>query len=108
MIRRGPWKLNYYHGYDRPQLFNLEEDSREWHDLGGDSAYSEIRHELLAEVLKGWSGEGVFRRAETAAHDRQILEIFHQNSTQHSRHSSAYDPPDRWAAPDGCNIFPEI
>jgi len=107
MIRRGPWKLNYYHGYDRPQLFNLKEDPHEWHDLGGDSAYSEIRHELLAEVLQDWSGEAVLRRTETATHDRQILEMFHQK-TQHSSHSSADDPPDRWTAPDGCNIFPEI
>ena len=107
MIRRGLWKLNYYHGYDRPQLFNLEEDPHEWHDLGGDSDYSEIRHELLAEVLKDWSGEAVLRRTETATHDRQILEMFHQK-TQHSRRSPADDLPDRWTAPDGCNIFPEI
>ena len=28
MIRRGPWKLVYYHGLPS-QLFNLEEDPRE-------------------------------------------------------------------------------
>ena len=88
-------------------MFNLEEDLHEWHDRGGDSDYSEIRHELLAEVLKDWSSEAVLRRTEIATHDRQILEMFHQK-TQHSRRSPADDLPDQWTAPDGCNIFPEI
>ena len=32
MIRSGPWKLNYYHGF-RPQLFNLDDDPHETRDL---------------------------------------------------------------------------
>ncbi|MCZ6678379.1 MAG: sulfatase-like hydrolase/transferase [Candidatus Poribacteria bacterium] len=102
MIRRGPWKLNDYHGYDRPQLFNLESDPGEWNDLGGDDSYADVRDELLAEVRAGWSGEEVLRTLEMAERDRQIFEKFSTNAR-----ISAGDPPDRWTAPDGCNIFPE-
>lgn len=39
LVRRGPWKLVYHHGYARPQLFNLGDDPPELHDLGGVPAY---------------------------------------------------------------------
>jgi choline-sulfatase len=103
MIRRGPWKLNYYHGYDRPQLFNLESDPEEWNDLGDDDSYASIRDELLAEIHKGWSGELILHALETVQPDRKVLSEFRKNAR-----SSDDDPPDRWAAPDGCNVFPEI
>ena len=102
MIRRGPWKLNYYHGYEHPQLFNLESDPEEWNDLGSDESYSDIRNELLAEVRAGWSGEEVMRAIEIAQKDRDTLREFQRNTR-----ISTGDPPDRWTAPDGCNIFPE-
>lgn len=54
MIRRGPWKLNYYHGM-RPQLFNLDEDPNEWNDRWNDPACRAIVDELQARVLEGWN-----------------------------------------------------
>lgn len=96
MIRRGPWKLNYYHGYNRPQLFNLESDPEEWNDLGDDDSYAHIRDELLAEVRKGWSGAEVLSAIEAAQWDRHILGEFQRNAR-----ISTDDPPDR------CNVFPE-
>jgi len=102
MIRRGPWKLNYYHGYDRPQLFNLESDPEEWNDLGDDDSHAAIRDELLAEVQAGWSGENILRTLEMVGSDREILRKFQKQSRV-----ATGDPPDRWNAPDGCNIFPE-
>jgi choline-sulfatase len=102
MIRRGPWKLNYYHGYKHPQLFNLESDPGEWEDLGADDSYASIRDELLAEVRNEWSGEEILRILETVQRDRQIITEFRRNSR-----TTSGDPPDRWTAPDGCNVFPE-
>ena len=103
MIRRGPWKLNYYHGYDRPQLFNLDTDPGEWNDLAADSAYSTVRDELLDEVRAGWSGDTVLRTLETTQNDHQVLEDFARSARASTEHV-----PDRWTAPDGCNVFPEI
>ena len=103
MIRRGSWKLNHYHGYDRPQLFDLEADPGEWNDLADDSAHSTIRDELLAEVRTDWSGETVLRTLETTQNDDQVLEEFGR-----SARISTKDPPDRWTAPADCNVFPEV
>ena len=102
MIRRGGWKLNHYHRYDRPQLFNLETDPGEWNDLAADTVYSGIRDELLAEVKAGWSGETVLNTLETTQNDYQVLEQFGRNA-----HISTEDAPDLWTAPDDCNVFPE-
>jgi len=102
MIRRGPWKLNYYHGYDRSQLFNLESDPGEWNDLSNSDAYAAIRDELLVEVQAGWSGEQILAALEVTRKDSQILKEFYHNAR-----ISTVDPPDRWSAPNGCNIFPE-
>ena len=103
MIRRGGWKLNHYHGYDRPQLFDLEADPGEWNDLADDSAHSTIRDELLAEVRTDWSGETVLRTLETTQNDDQVLEEFDR-----SARISTKDSPDLWTAPADCNVFPEI
>ena len=103
MIRRGKWKLNCYHGYERPQLFDLETDPDEWHDLADDSAYSGIRDELLAEVRAGWSGETVLRTLATTRNDYRVLEEFAGNAR-----ISPETAPDVWTAPDGCNVFPEM
>ncbi|MFC1713065.1 sulfatase-like hydrolase/transferase [Candidatus Poribacteria bacterium] len=102
MIRRGPWKLNCYHGYDRPQLFNIESDPDEWNDLGNDDSYADIRDELLAEVQAGWSGAEVMNAIEIAQKDRDVLSKFQRNAR-----IGTGDPPNRWTAPDGCNLFPE-
>ena len=102
MVRRGPWKLNHYHGYDRPQLFNIDEDPGEWNDLAQDPAYADIRDELHAQVKEGWSGEYLLESIERLNQDQAVLREFGKAASV-----SSGDPPDRWSAPDGCNVFPE-
>ncbi len=103
MIRRGPWKLNYYHGYERPQLFHLGSDPGEWHDLGDDASHAAVRDELLTTVQKGWSGEEILRILHAAQTDRKVLTEYRRRACM-----STGDPPDRWTAPDRCNLFPEL
>jgi len=54
MIRRGPWKLNYYHGM-RPQLFHVEDDPQEVHDRWNDPACRDVAADLQARLLDGWN-----------------------------------------------------
>ena len=52
MIRSGPFKLNYYHGYEEVELFDLEADPEENHDLRNDPAYRSVREGLLARLRR--------------------------------------------------------
>ncbi len=45
MIRTDAWKYIHYEGF-RPQLFDLQNDPDEFHDLGDDPHYAEMRAEL--------------------------------------------------------------
>ena len=72
MIRRGPWKLNYYHGQPC-QLFDLQADPRERCDLADDPAHQETLAALKAEVLDGWDPERVAARLAALRTDRSIL-----------------------------------
>ncbi len=72
MIRRGPWKLNYYHGQPC-QLFNLQDDPRERCDLAADPAHQETLTALKTEVLDGWDPEWIAARMAALRADRSIL-----------------------------------
>jgi len=99
MVRRGPWKLNVYHGYDAPQLFNLDDDPDEWNDLGTDPAHAAVRQELLERVHEGWSPERIKARVKRVVSDYPILAAW----------GKAVRPPDpdHWVPPPGSNIFPQ-
>ena len=72
MIRRGPWKLNYYHGQPC-QLFNLQADPRERCDLAADPAHQETLAALKTEVLDGWDPAWIAARLAALRADRSIL-----------------------------------
>lgn len=72
MIRRGPWKLTYYH--NQPcQLFNLDEDPREMNDRAADPACRDQVKALTAEVLDGWDPEWISSRLDLWREERPIL-----------------------------------
>ena len=87
MIRSGPWKLIYYHGF-RPQLFNLDEAPNETRDLADDPAFVGIQSEVTDRVLDGWDPDLIRQRMRVLMSEQQILEAWASN----------VDPPDslRW------------
>lgn len=88
MIRRGPWKLNYYHRQE-PQLFNLEDDPDELRDRAGDAAAREIQAMLIAEVRRGWDPDVIaFHMAVKRAEGRIIQDWARQTQ-----------PPDQYRWP---------
>jgi choline-sulfatase len=58
MVRDGRWKYVHYVGH-RPQLFDLENDPQEAHDLGESAAHAEVRARLAAELAKVVDPEAV-------------------------------------------------
>ena len=78
MIRRGEWKLIYYHGIE-PQLFNLAEDPGEEHDRASDPGCQTICTELLAQVLDGWNPEEIAAAMARKRADTNILSEWARN-----------------------------
>lgn len=93
MVRRGPWKLVYYHGYPC-QLFNLEEDPVEMVDRSQDASCAEIVAALSAKVLQDWNPDVIARQMARQRADGRIL----------NRWASSTEPADqyRW------NLRPEM
>jgi choline-sulfatase len=97
MIRQGPWKLNHYHGYEQPQLFNLLEDPGEFNDLRDDPNCADVLSRLHRRVQEGWDGE----RIATAAAD-----IDTRRKEQYATAEPFRTPvKDSWEMPPGCNLF---
>ena len=105
MVRKGPWKLNYYHGYAAPQLFNLEEDPGEIIDRGKDPTYAEVREELLEVVRSHWSGHDVERAMKRKTKQRAVFQKWREciPSERYAKDTAQ----ERWKAPPDCNVFPE-
>ncbi len=56
MVHNGRFKLIYYPVGSRTQLFDLQEDPRELHDLGASAAHAAIRAELTKILLHELNG----------------------------------------------------
>ena len=99
MVCRGPWKLIHHHGYDTPQLFNLEGDPGEVRDLAHDPTCRAIRATLHERAKQDWSGERIMQAQETGKKREAFLRAWAERVRP--------PEPDHWVAPPGCNVFPE-
>jgi choline-sulfatase len=72
MVRRGRFKLNYYHG-EPSELFDLEADPHETINLASDPASAGVRDELIALVLAGWSPDEIDAQVRESQRRRRIL-----------------------------------
>ncbi len=72
MIRRGPWKLNYYHGQPC-QLFNLETDPAEMDDRSNNRDCQQTKSDLLEELLSEWDPDQVSLEMARLRVDNAVL-----------------------------------
>jgi choline-sulfatase len=98
MLRRGPWKLNHYEGFE-PQLFNLDEDRHEVNDRADDPACRDVREHLHDRVLKGWDPYRAKREMARRQRDRGALVKWCQTVQP--------PQPDHWDNSPDVNVFPE-
>jgi choline-sulfatase len=72
MLREGRYKLNYFHG-GPPELYDLETDPEEWHDLAADPAYRPLLAEMTRRVLAGWDPEEIDREVDACMRRCEII-----------------------------------
>ena len=72
MVRRGRYKLNYYHG-EQPELFDLSEDPHETGNLASNPAFALVRDDLIALVLADWFPDEIDQRVRESQRRRRIL-----------------------------------
>ena len=73
MLRRGKYKFNYSLG-DSPELYNLEEDADEFHNLAADSAYQSILEEFQARLFSHWDPVDLERRVRQSQKERLLID----------------------------------
>jgi choline-sulfatase len=92
MIRYGKWKYVYFVRYpDQPQLFDLEADAEELHDLGTHKKYEGVRRQCHDRLLAFLDPVEIDRRAK-----RRQAELVAANGGREAvirRGSFAYSPP---------------
>jgi len=99
MLRAGRFKLIYYHGYE-PQLFDLEDDPREQHDLARSRRHQAVREQLLRQLLADWDPEAIARRMRERRREKDVLASW----------AGATRPPDqhRWPMTPDMNRLDDL
>ncbi len=77
MIRSDRWKYTHFRGYP-PQLFDLENDPDEFHDLGLSAAHAEVRREMEIRLFDRLTS----RKNRVTTSDEEVLGI-RQKENEH-------------------------
>lgn len=72
MVREGPWKFIYYHGYPC-QLFNLDDDPLELNDRSRDPQCAAVVQSLQELVLADWDPEMIAVEMKARLAEKKIL-----------------------------------
>jgi choline-sulfatase len=99
MVRDGKWKLNHYHGYDRPQLFDLEADPHEHNDLGASPQHTDVRRELTDIVLDRWDGDDVEQRGLARERAFKTMRKWHASAQLGESEIYRYPKGSNWWTP---------
>jgi choline-sulfatase len=81
MARQGRFKYIYVHG-ETPQLFDMEEDPGEWHNLAGDQAHRATETALRSAILGRFSPDGIEAEIRSSLRRRLVIkEAMERNGT---------------------------
>jgi choline-sulfatase len=95
MVRRGRWKLVYYHGY-RPQLFDLEADPHELRDLAEDARHGAVRDALVPKVLAGWDPDRIRQRMLERRADKDLVGAWARRMHPPNQYLWEFKPEGNW------------
>lgn len=91
MVRKENWKLNVYHEYEHPQLFDMEKDPGETEDLGTSSEHSDVIKDLEKLVRDHWSGSDVIEKTKIRKKQSEAVLDWHERYTE--QESEIWEPP---------------
>ncbi len=72
MIRRGCYKYIYSEP-DPEQLFDLEKDPNELHNLADRQEFQDLRRDFQAELLQHWDNEALHKQVIDSQHRRRLV-----------------------------------
>ena len=85
MVRQGRWKLSYSHHSTSPdlELYNLESDPGEFHNLANDGKHTAVQQRLTARVMDIWGdADTLDRRIKDSQCSRlMIRDVLGDNAT---------------------------
>ncbi|RPI84829.1 MAG: choline-sulfatase [Chloroflexi bacterium] len=90
MVRRGKYKFIYIHEFGR-QLFDLESDPGEWHNLSGQTAVKDIEAELEASILAHFDPEQLAEAGRVSVQRRLVIKEALRRNDVHWDYSPNFD-----------------
>jgi choline-sulfatase len=72
MMRPGTYKYVYIHHYE-DQLFDLAEDSGEWHNLIGDPAHAKVAAAMRSRILARFDPDAIKARVDESYRRRMVI-----------------------------------
>lgn len=75
MYREGRYKFNYYHG-EAPELFDLEADPKEMHNLASSAEYQHVIEDMRHKLLTQWDPEEIEQRVRRSQAHRHYLKPY--------------------------------
>ena len=91
MVRRGTWKYIHIHGVDA-QLFDLEADPSEWHNLAGKPEHEAIEDELRGALLERFDPDAIERDVRKSLGARRVIRDAMSKHGTHWGYRSELDP----------------
>jgi choline-sulfatase len=91
MIRRGRFKYVIIHGYES-QLFDLEADPGEWHNLSGEPAYREVEERLKGRIFELFDPDAIDRAVAESVRKRALVKRAMQMSGTRWDVEPRFDP----------------
>jgi len=90
MARRGRYKYIYVHGH-ASQLFDLEADPGEWHNLAAQAALREVEETLRALILAQFDAERIERDGAASVRRREVIKAAMERNGTHWDYAPVVD-----------------
>jgi choline-sulfatase len=90
MVRKGQYKYIYIHGYDS-QLFDLQADPGEWHNLAGQLHLRDVEAVLHGLILEQFDPEHLAADGAASVRRREVIKAAMERNDTHWDYAPVFD-----------------